>query len=159
MLHPCVSMDPQALSFSNSCHGLMVRLFLQEPCKRSCKQIASFLPRQLHAQVGRHVATLGLDFQCCQARHPHAFLSRRRIEDDSPELFRRLFWAAEIQLQQILGHVETSQASCTTSTSISYLNMQTIRYKATKSSNAEQSRAQHSRALHSSHQHRPGWKI
>lgn len=159
MLHPCVSMDPQALSFSNSCHGLMVRLFLQEPCKRSCKQIASFLPRQLHAQVGRHVATLGLDFQCCQARHPHAFLSRRRIEDDSPELFRRLFWAAEIQLQQILGHVETSQASCTTSTSISYLNMQTIRYKATKSSNAEQSRAQHSRALQSSHQHRPGWKI
>ncbi len=122
-LHPGVSMDPQTSSFSSSCHIFMVRLFLQQPCKCSCKQITSFLSRQLHAQVARHAVTLGLDFQSRQAWHPHAFLSRRCVEDDSPELFRRLFWAAEIQLQQVLGHIETSQASCTTSTSLLYFNM------------------------------------
>lgn len=55
-----------------------------------------------------------LDLQGCEAGHAHALLGWRRIEGDSAELLWRLLWGAEVQLEQVLGHIEARQAACTT---------------------------------------------
>ena len=58
--------------------------------------------------------TLSLDLQSGKAGHPHAFLNRRRIESDGPELLGRFFRVAEVQFHQILRHSKARQPPCQT---------------------------------------------
>lgn len=63
--------------------------------------------------------TLSLDLESSKAGHPHAFLGRRRVESDSPELLRRFFRVAEVQLHQILCHSKARQPPCQTRSRLS----------------------------------------